>query len=322
MTDKDTKDMTASELLRWAANGDEYISPIDGNSWTTYSGKLKSFVEWESGDWPNDARLCDCLADKIDAELAQARTDALNASLRSGAELWAKANGWPGFREGEDFGAWLNRCALKLPCDKDGEPWHIDDRVCPSNTGETTVVGYIFDKETCYLKLRWCGEDGRANDLASMCKRPAPEALGADGLPVVEGETVWLEDEYARYAGIGYHDSGCLCGLAGICANDAFKIKRIVSEGKVVLDAYSYAWCPAKWLTHTPPDTQQQIDEDVAKSTFEYWGCQNAPCGNCPALVGGEKPFKRFGTEDCQKAMVSDLLRRQRELDKRTEGAE
>lgn len=300
MTSKDPKDMTASELLRWAANGEPY-NGVDGNSWTYPTGKIRALVEDVTGEWPSDHEAFSIIADKIDAELAQAR----ELSLLRGAELWAKANGWPGFRDGEDFGAWLNRCALKLPCDKDGEPWHIDDRVCPSNTGETTVVGYIFDKEACYLKLRWCGEDGRANDLASMCKRPAPEALGADGMPIKAGETVYRTDTPITEAVVvdfRKYDDG---SIDVVCSEKGGKVTAFYSPSL---------------LTHTPTDTQEQIDEDVAKSTFEYWGCQNAPCGNCPALVGGEKPFKRFGTEDCQKAMVSDLLRRQRELDARKGG--
>lgn len=171
MTDKDHEDMTASELLR------------SGNS---ICGLCMMLTD---GDCMNHGCLdiFTTLANKIDAEIVKAYSEKLNTC----AMRWAKANGWPDFKDGEDFGAWLNRCALKLPCDKDGEPWHIDNRVCPSNTGETTVVGYIFDKETCYLKLRWCGEDGRANDLASMCKRPAPEVLGADGKPLNEDDTVY-----------------------------------------------------------------------------------------------------------------------------------
>lgn len=105
MEQKDPKDMTASELLREADSnpcsmchlvmtGDESCATTGCASWAYR------------------------LADKIDAELAQAR----ELSLRRGAELWAKANGWPDFRDGEDFGAWLDRCALKRPCYEDGEP--------------------------------------------------------------------------------------------------------------------------------------------------------------------------------------------------------
>lgn len=47
-------------------------------------------------------------------------------------------------------------------------------------------------------------------------KRPAPEALGADGLPIVEGETVWLDEAHSRCAGsCGFEDGNkySLCGI-------------------------------------------------------------------------------------------------------------
>ena len=243
MTDKDHEDMTASELLR------------SGNS---ICGLCMMLTD---GDCMNHGCLdiFTTLANKIDAEIVKSYSEKLNTC----AMRWAKANGWPDFKDGEDFGAWLNRCALKLPCDKDGEPWHIDDRVCPSNTGETTVVGYIFDKETCYLKLRWCGEDGRANDLASMCKRPAPEVLGQ------------------RFCVQCYdHDEG------------------------------NITWCDPSMLTHTPPDTQQKIDDDATMPPAEYCAVRGIDLG--------DDPDRATATE----AMVLDLLRRQRRLDKRKGGAE
>lgn len=109
MEQKDPKDMTASELLRKAADQDAacHSTGIDElaylmgiNDGTCYSVRFEA------------------LANKIDAELAQAR----ELSLRRGAELWAKANGWPDFRDGEDFGAWLDRCSLPRPRYEDGDP--------------------------------------------------------------------------------------------------------------------------------------------------------------------------------------------------------
>lgn len=92
MTDKDPKDMTASELLRWAANYADI----------TCRACRKMGFGCDSGEVCFCEQVWDHIADKIDAELAQAR----NESLLQGAQVWAKANGWPDFREGEDFGAW------------------------------------------------------------------------------------------------------------------------------------------------------------------------------------------------------------------------
>lgn len=278
MTDKDHEDMTASELLR------------SGNS---ICGLCMMLTD---GDCMNHGCLdiFTTLANKIDAEIVKAYSEKLNTC----ATRWAKANGWPDFKDGEDFGAWLNRCALKLPCDKDGEPWHIDDRVCPSNTGETTVVGYIFDKETCYLKLRWCGEDGRANDLASMCKRPAPEVLGADGKPLNEDDTVYgTGREQHRYT-----------------VQVPYSINEAVGQRFCVQcydhDEGNITWCDPSMLTHTPPDTQQKIDDDATMPPAEYCAVRGIDLG--------DDPDRATATE----AMVLDLLRRQRRLDKRKGGAE
>lgn len=105
MEQKDPKDMTVSELLREADSSPCSMCHLvmDGDESCATTG---------CASWAYR------LADKIDAELAQARSEA----LLQGAQVWAKANGWPDFRDGEDFGAWLDRCAIKRPCYEDGEP--------------------------------------------------------------------------------------------------------------------------------------------------------------------------------------------------------
>lgn len=157
------EEMTASELLREAdshpcsmchlvMSGDESCATTGCASWAYR------------------------LADKIDAELAEAR----ELSLRRGAELWAKANGWPDFKDGEDFGAWLERCALPRPRFEDGEPVHIGDKAYHPYTGETCTIDCIntFDDSYC---LGFIEERSAALLDGERVKRPAPEVLGADG---------------------------------------------------------------------------------------------------------------------------------------------
>ncbi|WP_289636682.1 hypothetical protein [uncultured Adlercreutzia sp.] len=306
MEQKDPKDMTAPELLRWSAEAER-------DEWKNTSPYAK-FICAISGkgyaDTPynEDRNIIRSFADKIDAELAQAR----ELSLLRGAELWAKANGWPDFREGEDFGAWLDRCALKLPCDTDGEPWSIGDRVVPGNRCESTVTGYAFDGNEWFLEFRWCGIDSYANEFATSCKRPAPDVLLGDGEPVSKGETVYVIE-----SGIGRTVSAVgtqLCeGMDGW-------------DGSPWVMFDNGSWMHARDLTHTPPDTQERIDEDARKSMIEYWRCSCIECDNCPSVIDGKKPNEFYGTGSsfagCSAAMMLDLLRRQRELDKRMGGAE
>lgn len=285
MTDKDPNDMTASEQLRLAdshpcsmchlvMDGDESCATTGCASWAYR------------------------LADKIDAELAQARGEA----LRQGADLWAKANGWPDFREGEDFGAWLDRCTYKKPVDDCNEPVQFGDEIelhyliggadkgrfqeVTVNRGPVWMLSFTgVDHERLY----------RYDSECDILKRPAPEALGADGKPIVAGETVW----------------GILSGIEGIVnsPND---------------DSTAYVeWDDGRWspcidccnLTHTPPDTQQKIDEDAEKFHCVYFGGYGA-CGTCPASTG------ELSKKSCKQQQIFDLLRRQRELDARTGGAE
>lgn len=238
MTDKDTKDMSASELMR-------YLHDRNTSCSCSMCTKVLNIVE--CGEHVC-ADAYEALADKIDAELAKAR----ELSLRRGAELWAKANGWPDFKQGEDFGAWLERCALKLPCDKDGEPWNIGDRVIPGNRCESTVTGYSFDGADWFLKYRWCGIDSYANEFATSCKRPAPEVLGADGLPIKVGDAMWS-----------------LSGAGPLTVTSLHTDDPTPDGGDspwVDLDDDGlYSWIYAGSLTHTPPDTLERLRDDIAE---------------------------------------------------------
>lgn len=61
-------------------------------------------------------------------------------------------------------------------------------------------------------------------------------------------------------------------------------------------------------------DSLERIEEDARKKVGNYWGCNVANCYDCPAKVDGKKPYERYGTSNCVRAMYLDLLRRQREL--------
>lgn len=298
MTDKDPKEMTASEQLRWAANGEPY-NGIDENIWTYPTGKIRALAEAVTGEWPSDNEIFSIVADKIDAELAQAR----ELSLRQGAELWAKTNGWPDFRDGEDFGAWLERCAMPRPRFEDGEPVQFGELVNSNLVGAVKVSAIEFTEDGTYVKDEPDGDWSTSLEVTTnRLKRPAPEVLGADGKPVKEGETVWSIH--------GIHEG----------------IVKALNVNMAYVEWSDGRWSPSilcDKLTHTPPDTQERIDEDARKTTYGYWRCDDFSCGECPSEIDGKKPYERYNCpEDCFTSMKLDLLRRQRELDKRTGGAE
>lgn len=241
MTDKDPKDMTASELLRWAAN---------------YADIMCRACR-EMGFGCDDANDCDCdnawehIADKIDAELAEAR----NESLLKGAQVWAKANGWPDFRDGEDFGQWLDRCALPRPRFEDGEPIRFGD-----DTDELNGVEKFIFLCSCGGSCQMQDADGNMLTVfpGGSAKRPAPEALGADGLPIKEDDTVYgTGRQQHRYTVQVPHS-----------------INEEVGERFCVQcydhDEGNITWCDPSMLTHTPPDTLERLRDDMYR-TAEEW---------------------------------------------------
>lgn len=305
MTDKSIEDMTVSELLRWAAIG-------ESDRWKniTPQGKLLSALagmDYIYTDTDRERELFRALADKIDAEILEACDRAV---LESKKPMWwfksaiARGEDWPEPREGEKFRDYLIRCFILRPRYEDGEPVQWVDPGIDWDDGKSWAFNAI-DQAGQAVAL---GQDNIAARSAmtedGRVKRRIAKVLGADDMPVEADETVY--PTYGIY-------SGEPCRVIAVLGQDAV-IVAVPSGDHERFDG--------RYLAHTPPDTQERIDEDVAKGTFGYWGCSNALCRNCPALVGGEKPRERLGTEDCHEAMVSDLLRRQRELDKRTGGAE
>lgn len=256
MTDKDPKDFTASEQLRWAANGEPY-NGIDENIWTYPTGKIRALAEAVTGEWPSDNEIFSIVADKIDAELAEAR----ELSLRRGAELWAKANGWPDFKDGENFGGWLERCAIPRPRFDDEEPVQSSDmeeigamatyRVYMDGSWEFEPDKY--EDETS--PKPWDAQFGTRNDRV---KRPAPEVLGADGLPLDEDDTVYgMGREQHRYT-----------------VQVPYSINEAVGQRFCVQcydhDEGNITWCDPSMLTHTPPDTLERLRDDMYR-TAEEW---------------------------------------------------
>ena len=217
MTGKDPKDMTASELLR------------SGNS---NCGLCMMLTD---GDCANHGceEIYSVLADKIDAEIVKAYSEKLNTC----AMRWAKANGWPDFREGEDFGAWLDRCALPRPRFEDGEPVQFGD-----DTDELDgVEKFIFLRSGGWCQMQ--DADGNICNVlhGKRVKRLAPEVLGADGLPLNEGDTVY---------GTGREQHRCTVQVP-------YSINEAVGRRFCVQcydhDEGNITWCDPSMLTHERP---------------------------------------------------------------------
>lgn len=309
MTGKDPKDMTASELLRWAAENDKLRMRCD-MCMKLYM--MDNCGGHDCNDWLND------LADKIEADLAKARRGGLERCAKS----WAKANGWPEFRKGEGFGEWLERCFIPRPRFEDGEPVQFGDYdIDWGYTDECRVPGALFNATAVDVRGKLLATTFNKivavakTDEQGRVKSFAPEVLGADGLPIKVGELVYLTASASRLAGtVSFSEGSYSHGLHGVQPDETLVVKdpsnseRLLGYRFVLFDHANNPWCPASWLTHTPPDTQQKIDEDATVSPGWYCSEHGIDIGDDPDMGSATV------------AMVLDLLRRQRELDKRTGG--
>lgn len=99
---------------------------------------------------------------------------------------------------------------VEWPRFKDGEPVKAGDEV--EYGGETMRV-YLatFDADGWAL---WCsrkGIDGRlSGSFGERVKRPAPEVLDADGVPIEVGDTVYCDDDPEQLIVESFDDPGCV----------------------------------------------------------------------------------------------------------------
>lgn len=347
MTGKDPKDMTASELLRWLA---------DDNDQSNCQACSRFYASDECGgkmcsDWKR------ALADKIDAELAQARKSGFDDFKLADWYYSADANGWPKPRDDESLHEYVDRCFLPRPRFDDGEPVQFGDK--PLYLETIDEIDFYQDGTVII------GHDGNTFEVdpGEGVKRPAPEVLGADGLPLNEDDTVYgtgreqhrytVQVPYSINEEVGEsfcvqcydHDDGnitwcdpsmltherTVLGADGkpiVVGETAYRVDRPTTEIKILYirsyddgssdvvycegDPSLTKMCDLSLITHTPPETQERIDADAAKVACNYFQHDGNYCEECPV-------YDRKGLR-CNEAMILDLLRRQRELDKRTGG--
>lgn len=252
-------------------------------------------------------------SDMVDQEKTEAVSAAMERTMAEQMAEWAVESGLPAFREEESFKAWLDRCFLPRPLFEGGEPVQFEDKVLHRETGETVTVFnmHFFSDGDFILGFRGGKAGSSLYDKGERIKRPAPKALGADGLPIEVGDTVW-------------HEDGTKLRVKALL--NRFQDNGAGAERLIEVD---YIDGPTTWgevcalsLSHTPPDTQERIDADARKHTYDYWDCDGYGCKECPSKVDGETPMEHFGVGNCSEAKCIELLRRQRELDARKGGAE
>ena len=116
--------------------------------------------------------------------------------------------------------------------------------------------------------------------------------LDADGLPVAVDETLYRLTDGTAWKVTKMHHSEPRISVVSVGG------KGVTAGG----------WFLASEYTHTPPDTQNAIDNDATMHPADYCAAYGIDLGDDPDW------------EESITSMIADLLRRQRELDKRAGG--
>lgn len=255
----------------------------DGEPWSQCKGIARADIERRI----NEADLEDDRARDSALGWYKAKAAELDA-LRGAGRVVPEGCRWPSFGDG-------GRLALG------GEAWTKDG-------GRVRVVAMSHRGRAAVRP--WGRKDGRGArwvPLSSLLgERPAPKAIGADGVEIKAGDTVWLAPERRGMAQRGTRESGDTCGLSGVDALDRLAVVYTRDRSGVPIASLDrcQAWCPASWLTHTAPCTDKDgapIDEGDEVWTED--GCRWKVLG----IKDGGHPVQAKCVEGCHRGKRRDL---------------
>lgn len=184
---------------------------------------------------------------------------------------------------------------------EDGCYVQLGDKVVANsgeNKGREFIVRNVYF-ENGHGKLRSYVSDGcywtwKAAD--PYVKRPAPKVLDADGVEIHVGDTVWHEDgTMLRVDGFGGIDDG-----------------ETIVNVHIIRGATPWREVRNLSLTHEQPDSWERLEEDVEKTTCEYFGFRDKECSECPGFKGGVK--------GCSVIKMRDLIRRAKAIAEKEAG--
>lgn len=287
----DNTESISDKLRRWTDTR-KHSLPFEAALWE---------FEIEGTDGLDDQRkLFRHIADEVDAEKRAITELYARQSWMNPADAIAKLA--TGEIEWAELQQAIERYYLPRPLFEDGEPVQFGDEIEHPDSGKTCSVNSIHVFENGYVAMSLHRNNTCAVYESGECvKRPKPQVLDADGVPIMVGDKVWmLPGEhcetfplYGYKAGVEYtvsenesashKENGRICITGGDCA---------------------CGYPMPEQVTHREPDTQERIDDDVTVSPFSY--CVKH------GLVNGYHEMS-----EATELMVRDLLRRQRELDNR-----
>lgn len=126
---------------------------------------------------------------------------------------------------------------------EDGEPVWFGDGAAV-NVGNIAIEAIEFTDGCAYVKDGACGDYNTLVQVFKHVKRPAPEVLDADGVPIKVGDTVWDD------SGVEMTVMSLVGELPG----------HVTTHSKIPPARHSIS---AKLITHTRPDSWEQLEEDA-----------------------------------------------------------
>lgn len=168
----------------------------------------------------------------------------------------------------------------------DGLPIREGETVYSIHDGKRATVKSLFGN----IGLQMESDDGDCFETAPLNLTHERPVLGADGLPIKVGETVW-------YDGAEY-----VVDRVYTASDGDYSVDLEFGD----LRSATNVW--PQLIDHTPPDTQERIDDDATMPPRAYYAKH----------IGHDVGLK--DDAECTEAMVRHLLNRQRGLDKRMMG--
>lgn len=131
---------------------------------------------------------------------------------------------------------------------EDGSPVWFGDAVEAHHDGAIVVEAIEFSRGKVCVKDAEDGDWDTSMYAMHPLKRPAPKVLDADGVEIKVGDTVWCDEDNDQ------------CEVIEVGGGTV----RVRYQNGYTLEHY-----PSQ-LTHTRPDSWEQLEEDAGEDPFRY----------------------------------------------------
>ena len=249
----DKTESISDKLRRWAdesKNKQRHIYP-------TLNAGEDFGINLNQKDFIIECELFHRIADEIDAEKREITERYVRQSWMNPADAIAKfATGeieWPELKEA------IDRYYLPRPLFEDGEPVEVGDSVeLNGYTREVTGLSVSCDgKVTMNMKdgssLTFDGE-------IPLFKRPKPQVLDADGVPIVVGDKVYLVpgEHCETFPLYGYK-----AGVEYTVSENESAIHK--EDGRICITRgnHTYGYPMPEQVTHREPDSLKKLLNDI-----------------------------------------------------------